>query len=254
MLLMSCSSYSFWPFKNKQNALLEVYQEIPPEDYLAHIEKLGQAYLQTSEVRTLNLSGDSVKYLQKVYSRVVSNNELLLKQNYQPTFYLIRENTPFVFSLPRGHFFISTGVINKYLRNEGVLVAALTYEIIKTHNKLFPRKRIVPIGYISTERLISLTRVPLDVRLEIDRWSFYALERAGYDPYAFMLWIQLQNKNALDFTLHYGDARGISREEFLLKNILVRERNDEAFDIDEQYQSSEDFYRFQQEVKRKSNP
>lgn len=254
LLHSSCSGLSFWPLWGRgDNVFFASHQEILPKDYLLHIEKLGDFFLQTDGVKTVALSQDSSKYLKKIYDRIVANNELLLKHDFNPKFLIIDDITPFVFSLPHAKFYISTGVINRYLKNEGVLVAALTYEIIKTQNSLYPKKRIVPIGHLSVERMISLTRIPLDVRLEIDRWSFFALERAGYDPYAFMLWIQLQNKNALDFTLHYGDARGISREEFLLKNILVRERNDDAFEDGDQFQSSDGFYRFQQELKRKSD-
>lgn len=254
LLMLSATSCGSWDrlkfWNDDEDKLFSGYMETPPSDYLVHIEKLGEAYRQSSGVKLFSLSSDSQKYLKKVYDRVVTNNELLLKHDFSPSFYIISDPTPFIFSLPRAQFYLSTGVINRYLRNEGVLVAALTYEIIKTQHQLYPRKRIVPIGHLQTERILSLTRIPLDVRLEVDRWCFYALERAGYDSYAFMLWIQLQNKNALDFALHYGDARGISREEFMIKNLLVRERNDEVFEEDEQHQSSNGFYLFQQEIRR----
>ena len=148
LLHSSCSGLSLWPLWGRaENDFFATHQEIPADDYLLHIEKLGDFFLQTEEVKTINLSKESSLYLKKIYERIVANNELLLKHDYQPTFNIINESTPFVFSLPRAKFYLSTGVINRYLRNEGVLVAALTYEIIKTQNKLYPKKRIVPIGH-----------------------------------------------------------------------------------------------------------
>lgn len=251
-LALGCSSLSGLKFWEKENdKIFAGHMEIPPADYLAHIESLGQAYRSSGSVKLLPLNKQAKNYLNKIYQRVVNNNELLLKQEFTPSFYIVKDETPFIFSLPKAQFYLSTGVIQRYLRNESILVAALTYEIIKTQHQLYPRKRIVPIGHLTTERILSLTRIPLEVRLEVDRWCFYALERAGYDSYAFMLWIQMQNKNALDFTLHYGDARGISREEFMIKSLLVKERNDDVFEEGEQYQSSNDFYLFTQNIKQK---
>ncbi len=252
-LLSSCGYLSVGSFFSSDNSkILKNYSSLVDDDYIDHLGSVGKDFLTTTGVRQIKLSNRSDKYLTSIYDRIVVNNELLLKKDFTPKFFLIKDRTPFLFSLPKAQFFISTGLIKKYIRHEGVLTAAIAYEIVKTHHNLYPKRRFVPIGYMPTERVISLTRIPLDVRIEVDKWTFYALERAGFDSYAFMLWIQTQNKNALDFTLQYGDARGISREEFLIKSFLLKEKATDLFDDTEEVQSSESFYRFINEVKRRS--
>ncbi|MCK5884851.1 MAG: hypothetical protein KAG61_14270 [Bacteriovoracaceae bacterium] len=252
-ILSSCGYISVDSFfEPSTDEIFGSYSQMEDDDYIDHLGGVGNDFLNTSGISQIKLSKRSNKYLENIYNRVVLNNELLLKKNFKSVFYLIDDSTPFLFSLPKAQFFISTALIKKYIRHEDVLSAAITYEIVKTHHNLYPKKRFVPIGYLPTERIISLTRIPLEVRVEVDKWTFYALERAGFDSYAFMLWIQTQNKNALDFTLQYGDARGISREEFLIKSFLLKDKETDLFDDSDESQSSESFYQFINEVKRRS--
>jgi hypothetical protein len=49
------------------------------------------------------------------------------------------------------------------------------------------------------------------------------LKRAGFDASVTLNWIQVQNRNVLDFAALLGDTTSISREEHLLKNFMAKE-------------------------------
>lgn len=202
---------------------LEGYERYGAEDYLRQLSYLSQIYLQTPGVVELELSAQDQNYFLNLYKRILTNNELLLNKSFAPNFHIIKDESPFVFTLPYGNFFISSGLLSKYCRSEDILFSSLTHEIIKLHRNLYPRATIVPVGYIKTDRLLNLLRVPLDTKVTLNKWAFYAMRRAGLDGYAYLNWLQLQNKNVLDFGLMLGDAISISHEEFVFKNFIVQE-------------------------------
>ena len=220
-------------------------------DYEAHLKSLSSSYINTPGVKRINLTRGSIKYLKEVYYRMVNNNELLLKKGETPKFFVIKNKIPFVFSLPGSQFFLSTGLLTRYLKNEALLASVLAYEIIKSSRQMYKKKFIVPVGFVKTAKMLSLTRLDLKEKSEINKWSFFVLKRAGYDPFAILNWIQTQNKNTLDFSFHLGGARNISKEEFMFKNFLAQrsERGEENFILKN---SSSGFYVLLNDVKRKS--
>lgn len=199
------------------------YQMNQDKDYVQHLESLAYDYLNTPGIKFVKLSKNNIRYLRDIYNKITRNNELLLKKNFDPKFYVVKDPVPFFFSLPKGHFFFSLGLIKKYIKYEELLISVLTFEVIKTHLSLYKKTIIVPVGHITTERLLSLVRIPLSVKKEINKWTFYAMKRAGFDAYAYLNWLQTQNKNTLDFTLQLGDSQNISREEYMFKNFIVKQ-------------------------------
>jgi len=202
---------------------LEGYERYDSNDYLGQLSSLGQIYLQTPGVVEFELSKQNQEYFLNLYHRILTNNELLLNRIIVPTFHIIKDDAPYVFTLPYGEFYISSGLLAKYCKSEDILYSSLTYEIIKLHRNLFPRLTVVPVGYIKTDRLLNLLRIPSETKITLNKWSFYAMRRAGLDAYAYLNWLQLQNKNVLDFGLMLGDTRSISHEEFVFKNFIVQE-------------------------------
>ncbi len=202
---------------------LEKYERYEDGDYLRQLSYLGQIYLQTPGIQELELSAQNQSYFLSLYKRILTNNELLLNKGINPNFHIIKDEAPFVFTLPYGEFFISSGLLTKYCRSEDILYSSLTNEIIKLHRSLYPRTTIVPVGYIKTDRLLNLLRVPSETKITLNKWSFYAMRRAGLDGYAYLNWLQLQNKNVLDFGLMLGDTVSVSHEEFVFKNFIVQE-------------------------------
>lgn len=199
------------------------YERYESQDYLTQFREVGKIYLSTPGVEEYELSPREEAYFASLYKRILTNNELLLNRSLEPRFHIIKDQAPFIFSLPPRDFFLSSGLLSKYCRSEDILFSSLTHEIIKLHRSLYPRTTIVPIGYIKTDRLLTLVRVPSETKITLNKWSFYAMRRAGLDGYAYLNWLQLQNKNVLDFGMMLGDTRSISHEEFVFKNFIVQE-------------------------------
>lgn len=219
--LVGCAGFREFVGLEYRRDFLGDLKVMAPQDYSAHLEYLGEVYLASPGITQVQLSARAEQYLKKVYNNLVVNNEILLAGGEAPRFFLIKSPTPFYFSLPGSQFFLSTGLLDKYLRNEDLLVAMLTHEVVKSIRGVYEKRSVVPVGHIGTERMLQLTRIPLPVKMEVNKWSYFVMKRAGYDPTAYLNWLQTQNKNTLDFTMQLGDVRTISREEFLFKNFMV---------------------------------
>jgi hypothetical protein len=219
------------------------------EDYVDHMIALGDDFLKSPGIETVPLSPRSKSYLKAIYDRLVKNSELIFDKKDEPQFFIVKSRAPFYFSLPGSRIFISSGLLLKYLKNEQLLVAALAHEIIKSQKSLYEKNVLIPVGFITTEKMLSITRIPLELKTEVNKWTYYMLRRAGYDSSAYLNWLQTQNKNTLDFTLQYGDTRTLSREEFLYKNFLVTQGFSDKED-NFLVNSSASFYKLLKEVKR----
>lgn len=249
VLLMSCSIFEEKNSEYQQfPGRIKLYRNV---DYVDQLSALSSGYITSPGIEVVSLSNLSKSYLQSIYTKIVNNNELLFKKKHDLEFYIIKNKTPFFFSLPKGKFFFSSGLFLRYLKNEELFVSSFSYEIIKSLNNIYNKKLIVPIGFLRTERILGITRISLEEKMEINKWSFFAMKRAGYDAFAILNWIQTQNKNTLDFTVQHGDARKITREEFLFKNFIVNEggENEKPFEL---VNSSKGFYKLIKDIRSKS--
>ena len=250
--LVSCSSI-VQLLDNDSRAQKEnsKYQKITTQDYTNHIESLVYDYLNTSNVKLVQLKKEHINYLTSIYYDIVKNNELLLKNKLTPKFYIINNPLPLYFSAPNAHFFFSTGLIKKYFKHEALLISAFTHEIIKTQLNIYRKKIIVPIGYMRTERMLALNQIPLNIKMELNKWSFLAMKRANLDAHAYLIWLQMQNKNALEFTLLLGNSQNISKEEFLFKNFIAKEHSSENLALGfRESSSSKSFYNLIKYIKK----
>ena len=221
-----------------------------PVDFSEQLESLGKDYINTPEVIQLKISQKSKNYLNKMYEILVQNNELILNKKIGPKFHIIKERTPFFFSLPKGNFFFSLGLFQKYLKNEGLLLSILASETLKSHQNLYIRREVIPIGYINIEKILSLTRLPFSVKSEINKWAYNLIKRTGLDAHVYLLWLQTLNKNSIDFSLQIGNIMEISREEFDFKSYLVKEETKYVPQEEIGLNSSPDFYNLINEMKR----
>jgi hypothetical protein len=253
ILLLLCGSCSHWigHFQSTDDYRQQIVgTELLEDDYVDHLASLSQDYLSTPDVSSVTLSKRSQFYLENLYNKIVQNNELVFSKRQEPRFFIIKDETPFYFSLPKAQFFFSSGLIRRYFRNEELLVASLTHEIFKSHRAIYQKNTIVPLGYMQTERMLALTRVPVEVKVELNKLSFYAMRRAKRDASAYLNWLQTQNKNTLDFSMQLGDARSISREEFMFKNFLVSEGQVGFDGLEFEENSSPGFYVLLRELER----
>jgi hypothetical protein len=249
--MISCSTMKQWAnhlINNPYNKKIVKYEN---QDYMAQLAFLSGEYINSPGIQTIRISGRSRHYLTSIYHRIVEHSELILEYNLSPKFYIIKNKTPFYFSLPGSQFFLSSSLVKKFLKNEHLLVAALSHEIVKSQRNIYLKKAVVPIGFLSTEKMLSLTRLPLKIKMEVNKWTYYVLGRAGYDSSAYLNWLQTQNKNTLDFMFQLGSSKKISKEEFLFKNFVVKQGIVEKMNRSRQpSNSSKSFYHFVNEVGR----
>lgn len=219
-VLLGCSSIKIALYGEKQ---IIVQEKIPKDfnkDYSNHLMNLEKSLRNNPKIGYKKVSSRGKRYLREIFLRIQANNELLISKGI-PNFIFINDRTPYIFSLPGFKIFISTGLLRRYLKNESLLISALVYHFIKSSRNLYPKKLVIPTGVIEIPEILSLTRLPLSKKVEIYKWSYFALKRAEYDGSSILNWIQTQNKNTLDFSWLTGDTRGASREEFLFKSFLV---------------------------------
>jgi len=244
--LVGCSMLE----RNKRVIILPKNQ-IPhmlKKDYRDQMASLTFDLINTRRVRTIKIDKKIRQYLTEIFNRVISNNELLLKKGdeYKPQFFIINHSMPFIFSLPKNQFFLSRGLVRKYFKNESLLIGALVFEIIKSRREMYYKSQLIPTGVISIRRLISLVRIGLEDKMKIYKWAFFALKRSEYDASALLNWIQIQNKNTLDFSWMIGDARVVTREEYEFKSFLAG-RGDESSDIP-RINSTKEFYYYKDRI------
>jgi hypothetical protein len=216
--VVSCTTNS-----NKNTIDYNGIDELKTQDYIDHLAAASGDYLGYEETKIIKLRPDTVEFLENIYDRLVSNNQLLLNLNERPTFYIIQHKSPFLFSLPRSQFFFSTALIERYLKSEELFVAAFAAEVVRSQRFVYEKKIMLPLGFYSTEKMISLAKLKFDTKLQVSEWTYFVLKRAGYDASAYLNWIQIQNRNTLDFAMYLGDSLIISKEEHLFKNFMTRQ-------------------------------
>lgn len=197
--------------------------ELKDKDYVDHLASAGGDYLSYEETITVKLNPTTQAFLEGLYERLVSNNQLILNIIEKPKFYIVQHKSPFIFSLPKSQFFFSTSLIERYLKSEELFVAAFAAEILKSQRFIYEKSIMLPLGFYSTEKMIRLTRLKPETKLQVNEWTYFLLKRAGYDPSAYLNWIQVQNRNTLDFATFLGDSLGISKEEHLFKNFMTKQ-------------------------------
>lgn len=224
---------------------------VQSKDYIDHLASAGKDYLNFEEVRTVKLNQASLNFLEGVYDRLVSNNQALLDVPEHPTFTIIQHKSPFIFSLPKSQFFFSSGLIERYLKSEDLFVAAFSAEVLRSQKYIYEKNILLPLGFYSTEKMIQLTRLKFETKEQVNEWTYFILKRAGYDASAYLNWIQVQNRNTLDFALFLGDPIGISREEHMFKNFMAKQGLLGVEKKISEANSSKEFYKFVNNIVRK---
>ncbi|MBF0312859.1 MAG: hypothetical protein HQK52_05550 [Oligoflexia bacterium] len=249
-ITLSCSGSkhkikNFVPFEYNPDLIPEQsYQYYDQKDYIEHLSFLSTAYLSTPGIETVLLPNEQNHYLQSIFTTLATNNELLLRPINGPKFFILKNYIPLYFSLPGGKIFLSLGLIQKYIRNEADLLSVLAFEFIKSYLNLYPTNIIIPKGFISTEKILALTRIPTEDKLKINNWVYFILQRSGHDPYIYLTWIQQQNKNSLEFSTVLGDIKNVTREESVYKYFIISKKLDSAKPYKIKKNSSKEFYKF----------
>ena len=221
-------------------------------DYVEHLASMQKDYVDSSNINFIKLDGKGQKYLERLHERIVSSDSLSLERKIRPQFHIVDDNRIFFFSLPKGKFFFSSGLFAKYFGNEEALVSALVYEIIKSNRNIYRKRIIVPTGYLATEKMLELTRIPVKVKVKINEWSYYIMKEIGYDPTSILHWIQIQNRNYSDFVLQNGKVQKVSEEEALFKQFIVKRGVGLGKSENKSKKSLQEFYHLINYIKRRS--
>lgn len=218
-------------------------------DFADHLASLKVAFLSTPGVKTLiNQAGK--KYLETLTGEIIAKNEIFFKSLRRANVTILDSQSPLHFSLPKGEIFISSGLISKYIKHESMLVSILSYELVRSENLLYPKSIIIPLGFVTLERMLTLSRLTLDEKVEIHKWAHYLTIRSGYDGEYYLSWLQTQNRNTADFILQVGDANLINREESLFKAFLIKNTDEE--ESTGKKNSSKPFYSFINSIRDQS--
>ncbi len=227
---------------------LDGYVELEDSDYIDHIKSFEKIYKTELKNKIVKIPKRTERYLSRLITHIINKNELFFKSNYKPKFYFVASKSSFHFSLPGRKFFISTSLIQKYIKNEAILNCLLIYELIRSEKKIYPKRIIFPTKTLPTNRMLSLMRVSTKDKVEIHKWSYYLLKRASLDTDSYLAWLQIKNRNSLDFAIQLGDIQTISREEALFKAFVID--NEKGKKLSRFRGSSKDFYAFLNVVKR----
>lgn len=249
IFLTSCSSIKRKFFSKKNKLSFNGYVENNNKDYHDHLAHYGQQYIKLNRPKLKYIDKRTRAYIQSLSKKILDNNIHLVEKKLKTKLYVVDKDIPFHFSLPGGIIVFSVGLLKKYVENEGVLVSILSFEIIKSLRGLYKKQTLIPRGYVKLKPLISILRLPLKMRNELNRWAFLAVRRAGYDEGAYLVWLQTQNKNSLSFSTHHGGVGDISKEEFLFKRFLIDNSLSTPVSIEENH-SSREFYRFKKIIRK----
>ncbi len=208
----------------KSNAVevrLEGYEQRENIDYIDHIKSFESDYINSRKGKVLILSRDSQKYLDSLIRNIESSNELFFTNLQSSKFYIIQDEIPFHFSLPGKVFFFSSGLLKKYIKNEVMLYCLLAYELIRSEKNIYQKHIIIPTGSLSTRKILSLLRLKLNDKVEVHKWAYYVLKRIGIQPDSYLSYLQVVNRNSIDFATQLGDIHSISQEEAKFKAFLI---------------------------------
>lgn len=196
-------------------------------DYEDQLAYLKEPFLATPGVKTVRLDSTSQKYVEAVMTEIIAKNEIFFKNLKTAKITILDSESPLYFSLPKGEIFISRGLISKYIKHESMLVSILSFELVRSERILYPKQTIIPIGYFPVERILLLSRLTTEEKMEVHKWAHYLTVRSGYDGEYYLSWLQTQNRNTADFILQVGDANQINREESLFKAFLIKNTNED---------------------------
>ena len=240
-IICSCTTIKLPSIKKTQTIYKGGHVAMSSEDYAEQLASLKSAFLTTPGLKFIEKDFIQ-KYLTELSGEIISKNEIFFKNLKKASVNIIKNEAPIHFSLPKGAIFISSGLITKYIKHESVLVCILAYELVRSENLLYPKQVIVPVGYMNLERMLALSRLNVDEKMEIHKWAYYLTVRSGFDGEYYLSWLQTQNRNTADFIQQVGDINLINQEESLFKAFLIKNSNEDETPIKKN--SSKTFYTF----------
>ncbi len=249
IFVMSCSMFS--TSKEDKKIYLKDYLKYEKKDFVEHLSGFEKQFLNTPGVNRIYLNQSNKKYIEHLADKITKNNSVFFQNKKQRVkIYFIKDDRPYHFSLPKKKIFISTGLFKKYVQNESLLLCLLTFELIRTEKNLYKKKIIIPTGSLDASNILPLLRLNAFEKTKIHKWAFRLLEKLNIDSDTYLSWLQIQNRNSIDFSMQLGDINVISREEALFKAFVIENSRGEK--KREYKRSTKAFYRFLRSIRKKS--
>lgn len=239
-------------FKSSEdiNRMPENFIPMDNSDYLQYFEFLGKQF--KAKNKEIKLSAQSQKYLIKIVDKLVVNNEHFYRNKKEFDIIFVNSTEPFYFSLPPNTIVISSELIQKYIEHESFFICVLVFEMIRLEKSLFQKSTLAPQLDFTNNDLLKLLRIPLEVRIESNKWAYYQMTRSHFDQDQYLSWLQVINRNHLDFYAMLGDTSLIFKEESSFKEFLaINYGKNRGLRV--QSNSSKDFYAFIRELRQKLN-
>ncbi len=216
-------------------------------DFADHLSSLKEPFLQTPGVKQSKQDPFTQEYFRELLGEIITRNEIFFRELKTASVTILDTDSPLHFSLPKGEIFISRGLLAKYMKHESMLVSILAYELVRSEKLLYPTQTLVPVGYVPIERMIKLSRLTLDEKMEVHKWAHHLTVRSGFDGEYYLSWLQTQNRNTADFILQVGDPNLITREESLFKSFLIKNQLDDKLAVKKN--SSKKFYTLMNKIR-----
>ncbi|MBL7664136.1 MAG: hypothetical protein JNM93_03300 [Bacteriovoracaceae bacterium] len=249
LLLTSCST---WNFQTKKQSI-QKFDELPAEkylteDYLAQLKMYELFYTNNLEIKLLEPNKTVNNYLVKLADGIIKANELFFDQKLKTKITIVKSYNPFYFSLPDRSIFLSTGLLQRYVKHEGILASIIAYQLVRAEKRIYNRNIIVPIGYFTTEKMLEMLKLPLKERNEIHKWAYHLMRRAGHDEDQYLAWLQILNRNNHEFIAQQGEVSVIASEEANFKSFIIKYTKNKK--KKKQFLSSKPFYEFMRTINR----
>ena len=245
LLFTSCSFIRISGNSSQEIAAIKSYERISNRDYLRHIQKFSDSFIKSGRVTLYRLAPDQEEYINHFSQKIIRRNELFFKDLKRVKIYIIKDTRSYHFSLPSDKIFLSSGLISRYIKNENLFASVVSYELIRIAKNLYKKNEIIPTGEMTFQKFISLLRIDVDTRVEIHKWAYHIMNRAGFEGDTYLRWIQTQNRNALDFLISLGKLNTISKEEHEFKKFLIGRRESKN-----SYKSKSSFYLFLDKIRK----
>ena len=247
LLLMLTQVVSCGLFRTKESHddFKKQYSQDSRRDFWEHWKVLGKDFKENYKTKLKRPPEFVQNYLQKILMNIEKRNEVFFENDPKTnlSFLVFEDQRPFYFSLPSGEIILSRKLIEKYIDHEGALTAILVPEYVRIRKVIYPKVKKIPLGYLELDRMLSMQRLPFDQRLKLHQWSYYLISRSNYNPGQYLSWLQLQNRNHLDFSFYLADSILLVKEEAYLKQFIIQ--NYGKLELNPlNLKSSKEFYNF----------
>lgn len=244
LFLVSCAKIQYLEDKYPYN----FKNELEVKDYREHLERVANIFIKNNRRKLTKVSTYRNRYLIELVEKIKRSNEIILKRDTELKIYIVEDHKPYIFSLPEGYYFISRGLVNNYVRSEDIFISMFVYEYLRNELTIYKKMTVIPYEQIGLSKIMQITNLDLKTRNELNILTYKVLKRSGFDPEARLLWIQMVNKNSIDFSIMYESPNIVPKEEYLFKNYISENKSD-SFEFDRN--SSKSFYNFRKRLRRK---